>query len=323
MLKMAILGAGGIAVKMAQTIAGMKNVEAYAVATRNLERAQEFAARYGFTKAYGSYEEMLGDENVQLVYVATPHSHHYKHAKMCLEAGKNVLCEKAFTVNTAQAKELFALAEAKKLLITEAIWTRYMPSRKMIDEIIASGVIGEVASLTANLGYALHGVERIWNRELAGGALLDVGVYPINFALMAFGDEVKEVKAEAIFKNGVDMMNSITLSFAGEKMAVLHSCVSAATDRKGVIFGSKGYIEVTNINNPEVIKVYDKEYKEIASYLPPQQITGYEYEVEACIRALENGALECPEMPHAETIRVMEMLDGIRKSWNYEIPLIG
>ena len=88
-------------------------------------------------------------------------------------------------------------------------------------------------------------------------------------------------------------------------------------------FGSKGYIEVTNINNPEVIKVYDKEYKEIASYLPPQQITGYEYEVEACIRALENGALECPEMPHAETIRVMEMLDGIRKSWNYEIPLIG
>ena len=323
MLKMAILGAGGIAVKMAQTIAGMKDVEAYAVAARNVERAQEFADKYGFTKAYGSYEEMLADENVQLVYVATPHSHHYKHAKMCLEAGKNVLCEKAFTVNADQAKELFALAEEKKVLITEAIWTRYMPSRKIIDDIIASGVIGEVSSLTANLGYALHGVERIWNRELAGGALLDVGVYPINFALMAFGDDIKEVKGEAVFKNGVDMMNSVTISFKNERMAVLHSCVSAALDRKGVIFGSKGYIEVTNINNPEVIKVFDKEYKEIASYLPPEQITGYEYEVEACMRALEKGELECPEMPHAETIRVMEIMDGIRKSWNYEIPLIG
>ena len=323
MLKMAILGAGGIAVKMAQTIAGMKDVEAYAVAARSVERAQEFADKYGFTKAYGSYEEMLADENVQLVYVATPHSHHYKHAKMCLEAGKNVLCEKAFTVNADQAKELFALAEEKKVLITEAIWTRYMPSRKMIDDIIASGVIGEVSSLTANLGYALHGIERIWNRELAGGALLDVGVYTINFALMAFGDDIKEVKGEAVFKNGVDMMNSVTISFADEKMAVLHSCVSAALDRKGVIFGSKGYIEVTNINNPEVSKVFDKEYKEIASYLPPEQITGYEYEVEACMRALEKGELECPEMPHAETIRVMEIMDGIRKSWNYEIPLIG
>ena len=323
MLKMAILGAGGIAVKMAQTIAGMKDVEAYAVAARNVERAQEFADKYGFTKAYGSYEEMLADENVQLVYVATPHSHHYKHAKMCLEAGKNVLCEKAFTVNADQAKELFALAEEKKVLITEAIWTRYMPSRKIIDDIIASGVIGEVSSLTANLGYALHGVERIWNRELAGGALLDVGVYPINFALMAFGDDIKEVKGEAVFKNGVDMMNSVTISFKNERMAVLHSCVSAALDRKGVIFGSKGYIEVININNPEVIRVFDKEYKEIASYLPPEQITGYEYEVEACMRALEKGELECPEMPHAETIRVMEIMDGIRKSWNYEIPLIG
>lgn len=321
MLKLAILGAGGIAVKMAETVAGMDDVQAYAVAARDLERAQAFADKYGFEKAYGSYEEMLADEAVELVYIATPHSHHYKHAKMSLEAGKHVLCEKSFTVNADQARELFALAKEKKLLITEAIWTRYMPSRKMIDDIIASGVIGEVTSLTANLSYQLPDVKRIWDPKLAGGALLDVGVYPINFARMVFGDKMKEVSAKSIFRNGVDMSNSITMIFEGDKMATLQSSVCAKSDRRGAIFGTKGFIEVTNINNPEEIKVFDVNYKEIASYLPPKQITGYEYEVSACIQALKNGDLECPEMPHEETVKVMEIMDGIRESWGYEIPL--
>ena len=188
-MKIGILGAGGIAVQMAKTVAGMKDVENYAVAARSFERAQAFAEKYGFSKAYGSYEEMLADPQVDLVYIATPHSHHYLHAKMCLEAGKNVLCEKAFTVNADQARKLFALAKEKDLLITEAIWTRYMPSRKMIDDIISSGVIGEVTAVTANLNYAISEVERIRKPELAGGALLDVGVYTINFASMVLGDK--------------------------------------------------------------------------------------------------------------------------------------
>ena len=188
-MKIGILGAGGIAVQMAKTVAGMKDVENYAVAARSFERAQAFAEKYGFSKAYGSYEEMLADPQVDLVYIATPHSHHYLHAKMCLEAGKNVLCEKAFTVNADQARKLFTLAKEKNLLITEAIWTRYMPSRKMIDDIISSGVIGEVTAVTANLNYAISEVERIRKPELAGGALLDVGVYTINFASMVLGDK--------------------------------------------------------------------------------------------------------------------------------------
>lgn len=320
-MKLAVLGAGGIAVKMAKTVAGMENVEAYAVAARDLDRAQAFAKEHGFAKAYGSYEEMLSDEAVELVYVATPHSHHFKHAKMCLEAGKNVLCEKAFTVTADQARELFALAKEKNLLITEAIWTRYMPSRKMIDDIIASGEIGEVTSLTANLGYALFGIKRIWDPKLAGGALLDVGVYTINFARMIFGDTLKEVKAEAVFRDGVDMTDSIVMTFEGDKVATLQSSVCGASDRVGGIFGTKGYIEVLNINNPEKITVYDTDNREKAVYLPPEQITGYEYEVEACARAIERGELECPEMPHAETVRVLEIMDGIRESWGYEIPL--
>ena len=320
MMKMAILGAGGIAQTMANTINGMKDVEAYAVAARDLERAQAFAQEYGFKKAYGSYEEMLANEEVELVYVATPHSHHYKHSRMCLEAGKNVLCEKSFTVTAEQARELFALAEEKKLLITEAIWTRYMPSRKMINDLIADGVIGEVTSLTANLNYELSHSKRIWDPKLAGGALLDVGVYPINFARMVFGDTMTESHSTAVFKGGVDIMENMTLIFEGEKMAALHSSVCSASERNGAIYGTKGYMLVTNINNPEKITIYDKNHQVVAEHFPPKQITGYEYEVEACRKAMAEGAQECPEMPHEETIKVLEIMDSMRKSWGYEIP---
>lgn len=268
-MKLGILGAGGIASTMAKTVAGMKDVEAYAVAARDLERARVFAQKYEVKKAYGSYEEMLADDEVELVYIATPHSHHYLHAKMCLEAGKHVLCEKAFTVNAEQAQKLFDLAKEKKLLITEAIWTRYMPSRKMINDIIESGVIGEVTAVTANLSYTVSHVERIRKPELAGGALLDVGVYPINFASMVLGDKVKDVKATAIFQNGVDILDSIAMVFEGDRMATLQCGAREISDRMGSIFGTRGYMQVQNINNPEKITVFDTEHKEVASYVVP------------------------------------------------------
>ena len=321
-MKLGILGAGGIASTMAKTVAGMKGVEAYAVAARDLERAREFAQKYEVKKAYGSYEEMLADDEVGLVYIATPHSHYYLHAKMCLEVGKHVLCEKAFTVNAEQAQKLFDLAKEKKLLITEAIWTRYMPSRKMINDIIESGVIGEVTAVTANLSYTVSHVERIRKPELAGGALLDVGVYPINFASMVLGDKVKDVKATAIFQNGVDILDSIAMVFEGDRMVTLQCGAREISDRMGSIFGTRGYMQVQNINNPEKITVFDTDHKEVASYVVPEQISGYEYEVESCMKAIQEGKLECPEMPHAETIRIMKIMDDIRKSWNYEIPCI-
>lgn len=322
MIKMAILGAGAIANKMAATITKMDEVEAYAIAARDLDRAQAFAEAYGFTKAYGSYEEMLADEAVDLVYVAVPHSHHYKMTKLCLEAGKHVLCEKAFMVNAEQARDVLALAKSKKLLLTEAIWTRYMPSRKIIDDIIARGEIGEVTSLTANLGYELSQIKRIWDPALAGGALLDVGVYLVNFARMVFGEDMTSVSSYAVFRDGVDMIDSIVMTFEGGKTATMQCNVNAVLNRTGCIFGTKGYLEITNINNPEEIKVYNEEYQEVKTYAVPEQITGYEYEVEACVRAIESGSLECPQMPHAETIQVMEIMDGIRKSWGYEIPVL-
>lgn len=323
MFKMAILGAGAIAHKMSNTISQMDNVEPYIIADVNIEKAKEVGEKYGYTKICGSVDDILADDQVDLVYIALPHSLHYKFTKMCLEGGKNVLCEKSFTVSASQAKEILSLAEEKKLLLQEAIWTRYMPSRKMIDDIIASGVIGEVTSLTANLGYELSAVPRIWDVNSAGGALLDCGVYLVHFARMIFGDNITDMKTSAVFRNGVDMCDNITMIFDDSKMATMQTNVYAAQNRSAAIFGTKGYIEITNINNPEKITVFNDQYEEVASYLPPQQITGYEYEVLACMQAIENGEIECPEAPHAETIKVMEIMDSIRQSWGYEIPLIS
>ncbi|MDD3902957.1 MAG: Gfo/Idh/MocA family oxidoreductase [Sphaerochaeta sp.] len=320
-MKMGILGAGNIARKMAATIAEMEQVEAYAVASRDLKKAQEFAQKWNILKAYGSYLEMVQDPEIDLVYVCTPHSLHYEHMMLALEHGKHVLCEKSFTLNAEQAKKVLAFGKEKKLLVAEAIWTRYLPMRLVLDQILERRVIGEPHSLTANLCYPVKGVKRLIDPELAGGALLDVGVYPINFAMMVFGNEIESIESSCIkTDSGVDESNSITLTFKSGKMAVLHSSMVSTSDRRGAIFGSRGYIEFLNINRCEGINVYDRDYNLVETYKPFKYITGFEHEVEACRKAIEEGELECKQMPHSEIIRVMEVMDALRSQWGITYP---
>lgn len=324
-MKIGILGAGGIAVTMANTLKGMKrggeDVELYAVAARDGHRAAAFAKEHGFTKSFGSYEEMLADTALELVYIATPHSHHYEHIKLCLNHGKHVLCEKAFTANAKQAEEVLAMAEQKKLLLTEAIWTRYMPSRQMLNDVVNSGVIGKITSLSANLGYVIHQVPRIMDPALAGGALLDLTVYPINAALMIFGDDIQKIDAMCVkTETGVDGQDTVVFTYRDGKMATMYTTIFAQSDRRVMINGDKGYIQVENVNNYELIRVCDLDYKPIKEYPVPKQITGYEYEVRAAIKAIDEGKTECPEMPHSETIKVMKLMDEIRAIYQIQYP---
>lgn len=313
-MKMGILGAGGIAGTMAATIHRMPQVTSWAVGSRTLEKAKAFAEKYGFERAYGSYEELVSDQEVQLVYIATPHSHHYEHIKLCLEHGKHVLAEKSFTQNAAQAREVIDLAKEKGLLLAEAIWTRYMPMRKTLDDILASGVIGRATSLYATLSYPISHHERLREPALAGGALLDLGVYPLNFASMVFGDDIEKVNASAILtEKGVDAVVTAALIYRDGRAAIIHADFQAASNREGAIYGEKGYILVRNINNCEGIWVFDTNHQLVATYDTPPQISGYEYEVEACLEAMKKGLTECPQMPHAEIIRIMELMDEIRR----------
>lgn len=322
-MKIGFLGAGKIAAEMARTINGLKGVaEAYAVAAREYDRAKQFADTYGFAKAYGSYEEMLADENVDLVYISTPIAMHYEHVKMSISYGKNVLCEKGFMLNASQAEEVFQLAEEKGILLTEGIWTRYMPSRKMLEGILDSGVIGKATSLCANLGYSLADIERLQEIKLGGGTVLDLGIYTVNFACMVFRDKVEKVAAACTkTERGVDGQDSVTLIFEGSKIASLFSSFLVQTDRRGVIFGDKGFVEVENINNCEKITVYDLERNMIEEYAVPEQITGLEYEVLSCKKALLEGRLECPEMSHSESLRMMQIMDEMRRQMGIIFPV--
>lgn len=320
-MKVGILGAGNIAAILAETMNKMPEVECYGIASRDFEKAKTFAKNHSFQHAFGSYEGMLADKDVELIYIATPHSHHYQHIKMCLDAEKHVLCEKSFTVNEKQAAEVFRIAEEKNLLLTEAIWTRYMPSRKMIDDLLAEKVIGDVIKLTANLNYPLCDKERIVKPELAGGALLDVGIYPLNFAYMHFGDSVKEIHSVAkMTSNGVDGENGMILLYKDGKMAVLNSGIHGKSDSQGVFYGTEGYMIVENINNPEVIKIYDKDRSLIREIKVAEQISGYEYEILETISCIKENKLECPSMPHSETLKMMHVMDELRASWGMKYP---
>ncbi len=320
-MKIGIIGAGNIAGTMATTLQQLKGTECYAIASRDITRARAFADKYGFEKAYGSYSDMLSDPYVELVYIATPHSHHYDHIKMCLNHGKHVLCEKAFCANAAQAEEVLYMARERGLLLAEAMWTRYMPMRALINKVLKSGIIGNPTSLSANLGYPLISKSRLVRPELAGGALLDLGVYVLNFASMVFGDAIDSVAANCVkLDSGVDAQENIMLTYKDGKMASLYATMLAQTDRRGLINGTNGYIEIENINNYEIVRVFNLERKIVAEYTAPTQITGYEYEVQSVMRAIREGKIECPEMPHTEILRMMQLMDSIRSAWGIVFP---
>lgn len=321
-LKVGILGAGHIAQKMATTLMGMKEAELYAVAARELSRAEQFADEFHAQKAYGNYEALADDPDIDLIYIATPHSHHFGPARMCLLKGKPVLCEKAFTANAREAEELIRIAQEKQVFLAEAIWTRYMPFSRTIRELTESGIIGKPMMLTASLGYPIARKERIVRLELCGGALYDLGVYPINFALMTFGNDLEKITSTCM-KNeaGVDMQNSITFTYRDGRMAVMQTTAFCASDRQGIISGDKGYLVIDNINNPQQAVVYNTDHQETGRYTCPPQITGFEYQVLEAAEAIRQGAIEPASMPHAETLRVMRMLDSLRKEWSIRFPM--
>lgn len=323
-MKMAILGAGGIAAIMAETIRPLEDVESYAIGSRDLGKAQAFAEKYGFRKAYGSYEEMLEDPEIDLVYIAVPHSHHHMWTLASLNAGKHVLCEKAFAVNERQTREMIELSEKKGLLLAEAIWTRYMPSRQIITEIVERGDIGRPRTISANLGYRIDMNERMVRPELAGGCLLDLTVYTLNFASMVWGDDIRRIAASCVKTDtGVDGQDTVIIEYQDDRMASLFTTMYTLTNRMGLICGTEGFIEVQNINNPEQIRVYspDRNGPELRACIDvPEQITGYEYEVLACKKAIEEGRIECPEMPHSQTIQIMCQMDQIRKQFGIVYP---
>ena len=321
-LRVGIIGTGWIAEKAAITLAGLTMCEAYAVGSRSQEKADEFARKWDVKKAYGSYAELMADPDVDLVYVGTPHSHHYDVTREALLAGKPCLVEKAFMANRREAKEIIDLAHEQKVFLAEAIWTRYQPVVNMVRELIDSGRIGTPRLLTATLGYSMGEKPRIMRADLCGGALLDLGVYALNFVRMFFPADIVSIDSQCVKSTtGMDLTNAITLVLADGMLCNLQSSAACVGDNIGVIAGTEGNLIIDNINNPQTITVNGPDRTYIETIRVPKQITGYEYQFVACRQALIDGLLEPLEMPHKETLYIMELMDGLRQKWGVRYPM--
>ena len=322
LLRIGIVGAGWIAEKAAITLNGLGECEAYAIASRSMEKAEAFAEKWKMKQAYGSYAELIADPSVDLVYVATPHSHHYDVTREALMAGKPCLVEKAFMANYRQAKAIVDLSRERKVFLAEAIWTRYQPVVKMMRDLISSGRIGTPRLVTATLGYSMGDKPRIMRPDLCGGALLDLGVYALNFVRMFFDADIVSMESQCVKSlTGMDLTNAMSLVLSDGVLCNLQSSAACVGDNIGVIAGTEGNLIIDNINNPQKITVNTHDREFVEDIHVPKQITGYEYQFLACRQALIDGLLEPLEMPLEETLYIMELMDGFRKKWNVKYPM--
>lgn len=321
-LRVGIVGTGWIAEKAAITLRGLKECEAYAVGSRTKEKAEEFAKTWDIPKAYGSYSELIADPDVDLLYIGTPHSHHFDVTREALLAGKPCLVEKAFMANHREAAEIVRIAKEQKVFLAEAIWTRYQPAVKIVRDLIDSGRIGTPRLVTATLGYSMGDKPRIMRADLCGGALLDLGVYALNFVRMFFPADIVNIESQCVkSKTGMDLTNAMSLVLADGILANVQSSAACVGDNIGVIAGTDGNLIIDNINNPQKITVNTHDREFVEDIHVPKQITGYEYEFLACRQALIEGLLEPREMPHAETLYIMQLMDSLRQKWGVHYPM--
>ena len=321
-LRVGIIGSGWIAEKAAITLKDLEGVTCFAIASRSLEKAQAFAQQWNIPCAYGSYSELIADEDVDLVYVATPHSHHYDVTKEALENGKPCLVEKAFMANYRQSADIVKLSREKKVFLAEAIWTRYQPAVQIIRQLINDGRIGTPRLITATLGYSMGNKPRIMRPDLCGGALLDLGVYAINFVRMFCDSPIEKMESQCVKSDtGMDLTNAISFTFANGMLANVQSSACCVGDNIGVIAGTEGNIIIDNINNPQRIRINKRDRVFVKDINVPKQITGYEYEFLACKQAMEDGLIEPPQMPLEETLYIMKMMDELRMKWGVHYPM--
>jgi predicted dehydrogenase len=310
-----ILGTGKIARAFAQSLKQVPDAVLAGVASRSRDKAESFAAGFGAGAAYGSYEALVASPDIDLVYIGTPHPQHAANALMALRAGKGVLCEKAFTMNRREAEEVVALARTQQLFLMEAMWTRFLPALAEVKRIIAAGEIGEVSLVTADFGFAASfGPEhRVFNPELGGGALLDLGIYPLSIAASLLGPVV-EVKAQAqMGATGVDVQTGFTMEHAGGAMSICSCSLLARTPCELTVSGTRGHVRMnTRFHHARTVTVVleDGSTRTIDT---PYLGNGYAHEVIEAQRCFREGLIESPGMPHDETLALMGVMDEIRR----------
>ncbi|MFD1991788.1 Gfo/Idh/MocA family protein [Paenibacillus nicotianae] len=316
-LKWGIIGTGMISNKFVADLGHTSNGIAYAVGSRNQESADEFAGKYNIPKAYDSYDKLLQDPDVDVIYVGTPHPLHKINVIDALNAGKHVLCEKPFTMNAAELEEMIAVAREKKLFLMEAMWTRFLPPIRRVREWIRDGKIGEVRLVKAEFGFRMgwDPEHRLLNPELGGGALLDAGIYPVSFASMIFGAKPENVYSTAsIGETGVDEQFSILLAYEGGRSATLNGAIRVDLPNEAYIHGTEGYIHIPQFlfSREASLHVSDQEVEKFEDDRPSE---GYAFEAEEVGRLIQAGELESEVISLEESLDIMRLLDQVRGQW--------
>lgn len=315
-----ILGAGNIARRFATEVPAHTAGTVVAVGSRSQERADDFSAAFDIPVAHGDYESLVADERVQAVYIASPHSEHRDHALLALAAGKPVLVEKAFTRNAAEAREVFAAADAAGLFAMEAMWSRFLPHMAALDQVLRSGEIGQVVTLTAHHGQWLDVApsHRLKNPDLAGGAVLDLGVYPISFAHQVLGSPETVTAVGDLAETGVDATEAIVLTYPGV-VASLTATMLAGTRNDAVISGTAGRIEIApTFFAPSALTIHSTDGA--VRTIEPAASAGFAYQAAETARCLEAGLTQSPVLPWEETLAVMRTMDEVRRQLGVVLP---
>jgi predicted dehydrogenase len=312
-LRWGVIGAGGIAAVFAADLELSDSGRVVAVGSRDLARAEAFAERFGIPNRHGSYEALVADREVDAVYVATPHPMHRADAELALLAGKPVLVEKPFTVNAAQARELVALARERELFLMEAMWTRFLPHVARIRELLAEGALGDIVTVIADHGqwFVEDREHRLFAPALAGGALLDLGVYPVAFASMVLGQPTEILSMVTPAFTGVDATTSMLLRYGGGAHAVLTCTLSAKSPTRATIVGTRARIEVEgDFYAPSQFTLVGRDGEQV-SFDGRSDGRGLRFEADEVARCLHEGLLESPLMPLDESVAIMETMDAV------------
>ncbi|MEL6676694.1 MAG: Gfo/Idh/MocA family oxidoreductase [Bacteroidota bacterium] len=321
-IRWGIIAPGRIAHKFADGLSQLPDAILQAVASSNADRAQAFADQFGFAKTYTSYEDLLQDPEIDIVYIASPHPFHHQQALLCLDHGKHVLCEKPMAINYAQSAEVIEKAREKGLFFMEALWTRFLPIMQEVKKWVFEERIGEIQWLRADFGFraTFDAQNRKYNPELAGGTLLDIGIYPLNMAYLFFQEDPQETQSTAsLGSTGVDEQSAITLKYSSGAIAELGASFRVESPKELHIMGSKGQIRVPLFwrSSEASLEIYgDKTetlYRPYASF-------GLQCQATYVMESLRQGRTEEPLMPWSESLRIMKKMDELRMNWGVRYP---
>lgn len=324
--KWGIVSTGNIANQFAQCLQYVKGAQIEAVASRNIESAKAFAQKYGIKKAYGSYEEMSRDKEIDIAYIGTPNNAHMKDSIMFMDRGIGVLCEKPLAVNEKQVRAMIQKAKENDVFFMEGMWTRFFPAVRKGLEWVKNGSIGEAKMLVASFGIAGAADKSAWRfrADMAGGAMMDVGIYTLAMALDAFGNDYSEIATSAYVENGVDEVNTVTLTYPDGKIAVLCSALTTVMDNTVTISGGKGCVKIGgdggwwHASKAELTSMGDDIFTfngDSESFVDSYSSIGFQYEAKAVQDYVSSGAKQAKEMSWDDSIKIAQTIDYLRAQW--------